>query len=152
MAVHPCLNGLTIRTKVNGRFSHEYDDDEQTLDEGSLSKYIEAKSGAHFAIGLDFSDEYLYKTIPMVAQVLIDGESMGHYLFGPFDLHRPLKYYEEIDGINVDKPEGSMRHRFAFSEIVIGMRQFLLSPLLQLTPLQMRMQMPAPLNSARSQT
>lgn len=121
MTVLPVLNSVTISVKINGDCCPEFDDDEEMPQpERSISKYIEAKSGAQFAVDLRFSDQYPDKMNPVRVTVDIDGETMEKHIIRPASLQGPRGYQEQVQGVSVNRPDGRALRKFVFSELAIG--------------------------------
>lgn len=77
MVVPPFCPGAIIEVLVDGEPLPEYDDPDPSASEpNTVTKYIEAKSDAEFAIDIKFTDDFRYPASDIEAQVLLDTKSM----------------------------------------------------------------------------
>jgi hypothetical protein len=78
MAVHPFLPGLTVEIIVNDAPLPEYDDDTDAGDSSTtVTKYVEATSGANFAIKVSFTEEFPFPMGDMRAMISLDGQTVA---------------------------------------------------------------------------
>lgn len=72
------LDGATVKVRVNGKYAREFDDDEE-LDDGhpnTITKYVEAVSGAPFAFDVEVSGVDVGPEECLAVYVFLDG-TMG---------------------------------------------------------------------------
>ena len=123
MAILSTLKGVAAEVTINGTPCREHDDNED--DEAShnaliTSKFIEAKSGAHFAVSRRFTEEYPHKSNPVRLEVFVDGECMDVTILTPETLKKRSGHTWEVSGHEYSGPEGPLRRPFKFSELAIG--------------------------------
>ncbi|THW64293.1 hypothetical protein D6C98_02246 [Aureobasidium pullulans] len=74
MAILDSLPSVEITVVVDGEDLHEYHDTHKNDGEDTVTSYIEATSGANFAIRIKFSKDTIYKGDRLDFGVTIDGE------------------------------------------------------------------------------
>ncbi|KAF1940797.1 hypothetical protein EJ02DRAFT_379069 [Clathrospora elynae] len=81
MAILPSCPGLTVEVLVIGAPLPEYDDISDTpAPPNMLTKYIEAKSGAEFAMKLAFNQDFIYPAGNVLVQIFLDGKRVERTL------------------------------------------------------------------------
>ncbi|KAI6867216.1 hypothetical protein KC338_g3268 [Hortaea werneckii] len=85
MAIHPKVPGLTVSIDVAGQLLPEYDGgDAQEVANNTVTKYIEAVSGAEFAITFRFDNNlFPFANHAIAASVFCDGNGASRKLFAP---------------------------------------------------------------------
>ncbi|GAB1742406.1 hypothetical protein NU219Hw_g7955t1 [Hortaea werneckii] len=85
MAIHPRVPGLTVSIDVAGQDLPEYDGgDTQAPSSNTVTKYIEAVSGAEFAISYRFDNSvFAFADHAIVANIYCDGNGTCGELFKP---------------------------------------------------------------------
>jgi len=117
MAVLPFCPGLTVEIFVNGAPLPEYDNDSDTpASPTTVTKYIEATSGANFAIKTIFTQEFPFLKGNIDAQISLDGRVVAGKIL------REAWFFEErlFEGRNSQIGEQSKIQKFCFAELEIG--------------------------------
>ncbi|KAI6800849.1 hypothetical protein KC363_g3908 [Hortaea werneckii] len=107
MAIHPNVPGLTVSIDVAGQDLPEYDGGEaQEASSTTVVKYIEAISGAEFAIAYRFdANVFAFADNAIVAFISCDGDGTSRQFFKPntmFSVQRGLFRYRIDRGMNGD--------------------------------------------------
>ncbi|RMY53725.1 hypothetical protein D0865_05106 [Hortaea werneckii] len=107
MAIHPHVPGLTVSIDVAGQDLPEYDGgDTQALPNNAVTKYIQAVSGAQFAISYRFDNSvFAFADHAIVAHIYCDGNSTSSHHFKPKTIHtglRELIQHRVDPGVNGD--------------------------------------------------
>ncbi|KAH6875377.1 hypothetical protein BKA58DRAFT_399585 [Alternaria rosae] len=80
MAVLPFCPGLTVKIFVNGAPLPEYDDDSDTpASPTTITKYVEATSGARFVIKVSLTEGFPFSEGDMEAKISLDGRITAHH-------------------------------------------------------------------------
>lgn len=135
MAIHPNVPGLTVSIDVAGQDLPEYDGgDTQALPNNAVTKYIQAVSGAEFAISYRFDNSvFPFADHAIVAHIYCDGNSTGSYHFKPKTIHtglRKLIQHRVDSGVNGDLVFRAMM----FSDLTISECNRLLASQLLIVP------------------
>ncbi|RMZ05218.1 hypothetical protein D0860_06047 [Hortaea werneckii] len=95
MAIHPDVPGLTVSIDVAGQDLPGYDgDDSQDASSNIVTKYIEAVSGAKFAVSFRCDDNtFAFVDQAMVVDVSCDGEGTSQMLLRPNTLVSGLRKF-----------------------------------------------------------
>lgn len=114
MAILDSLPGVEITVVVDGEDLHEYQDTHKNDGEDTVTSYIEATSGANFAIRIKISKDTIYKGDRLDFGVTIDGE----YVDGLSMTKGCLDEIILIEGMPVS--QGHLK-KMKFSELKTGM-------------------------------
>ncbi|KEQ87734.1 hypothetical protein M438DRAFT_342867 [Aureobasidium pullulans EXF-150] len=82
MAILDSLPGVKVTVVVDGEDLHEYQDTDMEDEENTVTKYVEAVTGANFAIKFKGSRELEYKGEYLSLEVLVDGLCIDRPLIG----------------------------------------------------------------------
>ncbi|TIA03376.1 hypothetical protein D6C82_01908 [Aureobasidium pullulans] len=110
MAILDSLPGVEITVVVDGEDLHEYQDTHKKDGEDTVTSYIEATSGANFAIRIKISKDIIYKGDRLDFGVTIDGE----YVHGSSMTKECLEKIILIEGMPVS--QGHLK-KMKFSEL-----------------------------------
>lgn len=135
MAIHPHVPGLTVSIDVAGQDLPEYDGgDTQALPNNAVTKYIQAVSGAQFAISYRFDNSvFAFADHAIVAHIYCDGNSTSSHHFKPKTIHtglRELIQHRVDPGVNGDLVFRAMM----FSDLTISECNRLLTSQLLIVP------------------
>ncbi|THX83186.1 hypothetical protein D6D05_03603 [Aureobasidium pullulans] len=100
MAILDSLPGVEITVVVDGEDLHEYQDTDMEDEENTVTKYVEAVTGANFAIKFKGSRELEYKGEYLSLEVLVDGLCIDRPLIGR-DRTRKGSYTYLSEGLTV---------------------------------------------------
>ena len=113
------FKGLEVRIEVGGTPLEEYNDDEATQDENTITRYVEAQSNQEFVIGFLVPKAFKFTSPSLVFEPFIDGNEVGGHLIGPEDVTESEGTYEEKKkGIDVKKNKQWCLKHFAFKDLV----------------------------------
>jgi len=105
--------GLIAKIYVNGTSLEEYDDDdEERATHSTATKYVEATSGANFAIKICFYDNFPYIGDNVLCRVRVDGTAVIAQLYQPKNCQAYL-----IKGRYRNTSNVSTLRRFAFADL-----------------------------------
>lgn len=95
MAIHPNVPGLTVSIHVGGQDLPEYDgDDLQDTSSNTVTKYVEAVSGAKFAVSFRCDNNvFAFVDRAMVVDVHCDGDGTSQMLLKPNTLVSGLRKF-----------------------------------------------------------
>ena len=117
MAITTAAPRIKTQVLVDGAALEEYEDDEEHTEPNSVTKYVEAKSGAEFAIRSRFTEQPQYD---ILTRILLDGK----YVMGQLAI---LKYFhgdfleQTAHGVRSNKGGQWVLSKFAFSDLKTGM-------------------------------
>lgn len=119
MAISQDVPGLKVEIRVNKEPLKEYDDDpDEPHEPRSVTKYVEAVSGAEFEIVIkltcSLSLEHDCKAI-----ISIDGKRARHPIF--YKEKYPIVESHHFKGVTSSQSGKWFRENFCFSELNIGM-------------------------------
>jgi hypothetical protein len=117
MAVHPFLPGLAVEIIVNDAPLPEYDDDTDAGDSPTMvTKYVEATSGANFAVEVAFTEEFPFPKGDMRAGTSVDGRLLSSRII------REDYFFEKflVEGRKCEIGQHSKIQKFCFSELEVG--------------------------------
>jgi hypothetical protein len=117
MAVLPAHPGLSVQVVVDDQPLPEYDDEDATQDDGSITKYIEACSGSEFKINLIY-DKPFQKNKDLRVCCYIDGSLVSSLFFcGPHSITGKGYFIGELC-----RKEGAIwqRRKFHFQDLDVG--------------------------------
>lgn len=123
MAIIDGVPGLEVQILVDGEPLIEYDDeDEPGVHDGSgrktISKFVEARSGAEFVIKCSFDAVNPYKTNDLQIAVYIDGKYMDDRVLYARQIQAP--YISRLSGHRYRTGSQFFQRKFSFSELSIG--------------------------------
>ncbi|KAI4629253.1 uncharacterized protein J4E87_003515 [Alternaria ethzedia] len=116
MAVLPFLPGLAVEIIVNDAPLPEYNDDSDTpASPTTITRYVEATSGANFAIKVSVTKGYPFPKGDMEAKISLDGRAVVGKLICE------AWFFEErlFEGLNSQIGEHSKIQKFCFAELEI---------------------------------
>jgi len=118
MAVHPFLPGLTVEIIVNNALLPEYDDDSVTpASPTTVTKYVEATSGANFAIKVSLIEkEFPFPKGYIEAAVSLDGRRLMSAIISEAQFFK----HRMIEGRQSQIGEHYKIQRFCFAELEIS--------------------------------
>lgn len=109
----PDVPGLTAKIYVNGVSLEEYDDDgEERATHSIATKYVEATSGANFAIKICFYNNFPYIGDNILCRVRVDGTAVIAPIYQPKNCAAYL-----IKGRYRNTANVSTLQRFAFADL-----------------------------------
>jgi hypothetical protein len=117
MAVHPFLPGLAVEIIVNDAPLPEYDDDTDAGDSPTMvARYVEATSGANFAIKVSLTEEFPFPRGNMRAEISLDGRIVARQVI------REFKFFQDhlIEGGSSQIDGYPKIQLFYFAELEIG--------------------------------
>ncbi|KAH7085198.1 hypothetical protein BKA63DRAFT_597881 [Paraphoma chrysanthemicola] len=114
MAVHPDYPDLEVNVTVNGKPLEEYVNSDETDDPKTITRYIEAVSGAEFALELAFRDKF-----PTKHDVGYEIEIDGNEVESSYCRKDSLPKVEVIKGTDYLVDSKWFLQHFAFSELRI---------------------------------
>ncbi|KAI9688424.1 MAG: hypothetical protein M1822_001373 [Bathelium mastoideum] len=124
MAILPGLSGLKVTIQVGNRDACEYTDEESEGKNSSppyVSKFIEAISGACFAVKLHLTSDFPYQSNDLKFGIYIDGEHLMQ-LTRNEKQDQGLVQYSKIcivEGQYQNQPEGRVFRHFVFSKLIV---------------------------------
>lgn len=113
---------IEVKVLVNGTPAQEYNDDEgESGGSPTVTKYIEAISGAEFAVQYELKRSLRFKSELLYIEIYIDGKSLDGELIerAAFE-QNPRGYTRSLDGITRSYGETWSLEKFKFSEIKIS--------------------------------
>ncbi|KAH7094843.1 hypothetical protein FB567DRAFT_586195 [Paraphoma chrysanthemicola] len=114
MAVHPDYPDLQVEVTVDGKPLKEYVNPDETDDPDTITRYIEAVSGAEFALSLAFGDKF-----PTKHDIGFEIEIDGNEVESSYSAKESLPKVAVIKGAeSLVKSKWVLQH-FAFSELRI---------------------------------
>jgi hypothetical protein len=116
MAILDSLPGVEITVVVNGEDLHEYQDTDMEDEENTVTKYVEAVTGANFAIKITMPKGFAFGGDCLSFRVKVDGLFAKSPLIGPGDTSEISTFL--VDGVTVG--DENIR-KLRFSELEIGM-------------------------------
>ncbi|KAF2004868.1 hypothetical protein P154DRAFT_518926 [Amniculicola lignicola CBS 123094] len=117
MAIIPDQPSLQVEVLVNGTPLQEYDDDEVEASPTSVTKYIEAKSGAEFAIRWTFTPPFPKNTVML--DIFLDGKWMRGVFANQKNFHGIAPYSYMITGAVHEVGKGWFERKFCFSKLTV---------------------------------
>ena len=118
MAVLPFCPGLAVEIFVNGAPLPEYDDNSDTsASPTTVTKYVEATSGANFAIKVSFTEGYPFPKGDVEARISLDGRVI-HKGMNCEDRFYHTRLYQ---GRSIQIGGHPKIQKFCFAELEIGM-------------------------------
>jgi hypothetical protein len=119
MAVLWGCPGVEVDVVVDDRPLHEYDDiDDTPPSPCTVTKYIEATSGAEFATNLMFFRRYPYPVGIVEKLIYLDGKVVESYVVDPTDFFYPAQHF--VDGRCAQVGSSVVLQKFCFTELSIG--------------------------------
>ena len=119
MAVLDEITGLTVQIIVKKRQAQEYDNDEEEASPNTVTKYIEAQSGAKFGVKFRFSNEFDAKH-SILADIYLDGKSAESHVYDK-DRGRPERNRDHcINGVSECNEGSYFKRKFSFSQLKTG--------------------------------
>ncbi|THX60033.1 hypothetical protein D6D06_01596 [Aureobasidium pullulans] len=115
MAILHSLPGVEITVVVDGEDLHEYQDTDMEDEENTVTKYVEAVTGANFAIKACVSQQFKYEGDCLNIRVAVDGLFVSSPLIEPGDTSKISTSL--VDGVIVGD-ENIRKLRFSELEIV----------------------------------
>ncbi|KAF2491026.1 hypothetical protein BU16DRAFT_141592 [Lophium mytilinum] len=118
MAILNDLPGLKVEIVVNGQTLKEYDDDDEDPEEKprTVTKYIEATSGASFEVRFTFTRLFSLSMYSFAMDIYLDGKFMDNMCIQKNDLFKgPI----ELTGVRSKKGEQWYLEKFCFSKLAI---------------------------------
>ena len=129
MAIIPSCPGVEVEVIVNRSRQplHEYEDNNSNTPPppNTITKYIEAKSGAEFAIHLLFTYGYRYPVGHIEELIKLDGEPVESYIIIPADFFHLFKHF--VDGQCAQVGDYVVLQKFRFNQLSIGKSRHLAS-------------------------
>lgn len=116
MAVLPDCPGLKAEVVVNGEALLEYDDDEHNGHPRTVTKYVEAISGANFEIHLSFELPFP-KDYGMMVFTKIDGITQNKKIIGK---ERLFESVFNLSGAKEHAAGSSILRKYRFSALIVG--------------------------------
>jgi hypothetical protein len=117
MAILPAHPGLSVQVAVDDQPLPEYDDEDATQDDGTITKYIEACSGSEFKLSITY-DKPFPPNKDLIVGCYIDGSLVSSLAYrGTKHIAGKSRFIEEIcrkDG------EIWQRQRFHFQDLAVG--------------------------------
>lgn len=121
MAILSGVRGLNVQIRVNGRALKEYDGDEENRDPKTVTKYIEATSGAQFDVHFTFGKRFPHKQHSIVYEVALDGITASRRVVDGSDIRSHRPYCTSSDGVHTLCEGCWTKQKFSFSQLAIGM-------------------------------
>jgi len=118
MAIVPDVPGLQVEIVVDGTTLHEHVNPDEEESGNTVTRYIEAVSGAEFAVQYRFGPEFKAKHAASI-HVYVDGECLRRSLINK-KKHKNGKNHL-ITGPRVKEGNGFYVSNFCFAELNIGM-------------------------------
>ena len=116
------LKKIEVTIEVKGQKLHEYNNENGGVSNGSsISKYVEATSGAAFAIKISIPKWYNFTSDCICAHVYLDGNYMENVLFIKTNV-KQSKYMDVekvMDGVTTYGNSGWQKRPFTFAEITL---------------------------------
>lgn len=110
---------IEVKVVVNGTPAQEYDDDDQeTIAHNTVTKYIEAISGAEFEVQFELKRSYRFPSQHLVFQISVDGRVLDNSVVSKEEFaERGQAWVGSLKGIMRSHGETWSLERFRFSEI-----------------------------------
>jgi hypothetical protein len=119
MVILPGCPGVHVQIVVNDRALHEYDDVSDTPPSpGTVTKYVEAISGAEFATHLVFTRGYLYPVGVVEKLIYLDGKVVENYIVEPAPFFHQDQHF--VDGRCAQVGPAAVLQKFRFTQLSIG--------------------------------
>lgn len=120
MAITQETPGLEVHVECNGARLQEFDEDDGETTTTTVTKYIEAKSAAEFAVHIEVHRPF--SRYAMIVKLYIDGKSVCSRIIGDHQYQRAKGSVKRVFNNTVTKiAEGQCTLRmFCFSELQIG--------------------------------
>lgn len=116
MAILDSLPGVEITVVVDGEDLHEYQDTDMEDEENTVTKYVEAVTGANFAIKIMVPKKFGFEGTCLSFHVLVDGAEAEHPLIQPRHVRRAPKV-RSVEGARVSNTH---IRKFRFTELETG--------------------------------
>ena len=117
MAVHPFLPGLSVEIIVNNALLPEYDDDSDTpASPTTVTKYVEATSGAHFAIKIKLTEKFPFPVGVLGGMISLDGK----FVVGAFRDKDHFFGTTLTEGVSIQIGQYVRIQKFCFDELIAG--------------------------------
>jgi hypothetical protein len=112
---------IQVEVVCEGEPLREYDNDDEETAPDQVTKYIEAKSGAEFAVRLELKRPY--PDHPLYIRLYLDGEVVGNRIIGDLQYGKGSNgLTRTFDSITSKIAEGQcMVQKYCFCELQIGM-------------------------------
>jgi len=111
MAVLSGYPGLKVEILVHGAALQEYDNESEPETADKISKYIESKSGEHFAILFTVSEPFQRGNLAV--KIFLDGERVSHKHYDADELFDPAGH--EVDGESTKSGTQTFKHKYVFA-------------------------------------
>jgi hypothetical protein len=115
MTVLDNVPGLEVTVQVNGSSLQEYNDDDSEPAPKSVTKYIEAISGAQFRVQYEFKESFRTKN-GILTDIYIDGKDIAGYVLKANQLHGAYV----MSGKKERGGNEYFQRPFTFSQLSIG--------------------------------
>ncbi|KAL2032885.1 hypothetical protein VTO58DRAFT_106057 [Aureobasidium pullulans] len=113
MAILDSLPGVEITVVVDGEDLHEYQDADMEDEENTVTKYVEAVTGANFTIKIMVPKKFGFEGTCLSFHVLVDGAEAEHPLIQPRHVRRAPKV-RSVEGARVSNTH---IRKFRFTEL-----------------------------------
>ncbi|KAF2840592.1 hypothetical protein M501DRAFT_1009862 [Patellaria atrata CBS 101060] len=121
MAVIKGIPGLEISVVVDNDVVEEYDDEEAVRARKSVTKYIEAKSGAYFAVKVNMTNKLqISKKYAVIVNIRMDGQSVKSTFFKAAEYKNANGNSTLLNGVTVHEGSQCVFKKFCFSDVAIG--------------------------------
>lgn len=111
---------IEVYVNCNGVRLQEFDEDDGESSTTAVTKYIEAKSGAEFAVQVEVHQPF--PRYAMIVKLYIDGNSVRSRIIGDHQYQRAKGSVKRVLNTTVTKIADGQRtlQNFCFSELQIG--------------------------------
>ena len=122
------LKEIEVAIVVNGQELKEYDDEDAgNDDQNSVSKYVEATSGAEFQIVTSAPIWFEFSSDAVMMKIYLDGAYVENVLFQKEEAGRTKAWQRTVDGARRFNGNRWVVKPFKFVEITAGMPYWLLN-------------------------
>jgi hypothetical protein len=120
MAIIDSHPRIKVEILSNDAPLQEYDNDEEEDKPNSVTKYIEAQSGAAFEIRCSL--ERPFPKTPLLCKCFVDGKKMEGFFCGPAS-NSGSSCFDKLSGVTHHDQVGTFLSKFCFSDLTVGMSQ-----------------------------
>lgn len=105
MAIHPDLPGVTVIIVANNQLLQEFREDDAREEEGTITRYVEATSGSHFAVHIAVDQTFQFQGDSLAFSIAVDGQDIGQPTF----IREQVAYRGQVDVFEGETILGTMR-------------------------------------------